>query len=478
MADDPFAGYTPPSQKQGADPFAGYSAPAPSGNAIWDLLTRPVAQSEGVGQAAKDYGRAIFDTGTFGYGNDIQAALSGNTPEQERAETAAAHQRLGGMDYAANAVGYAPTASLGIAGRLGGGVLGTAAEGALASGVGAAGHGEDVGNVAGSALAGAAGGGVLGGLSKYIINPVAGGIANKFDGGAAANPAADITSAAQDAKTAAYDKLKDTMYNPADVMSGLQNAGKELSLNDPGGDLARAAPRSMAELTKLGNQVQTSPTTTAHGILSSIQNLDGIQGPMGGGENAVAPVIQKHLQNILDNVDPVATTSTGATADLAAATAANKTYKNAQGLQQAAESLKGFGQSPASWAQNTAESFYNDPSSPEYKALSKIATAAGGAPAGQTAYSASHIAHPLVEGGLMAGLGAPAGAVLAPAVMYGAVKPSLGAALGRMQKSGTTAAINAAYPALTGQAIKPPGAPDVSQALRALLFGSAASGFQ
>jgi hypothetical protein len=481
MADDPFAGYKPPSQAQGTDPFAGYSGPAspassydptwkPTGNALWDFMSRPIAKTEDPITAARDYGNTIADAATFGGADRLQSLMTGEDVNAIRTRTAASQANLGPvMGTAAQGLGYvAGPGMLGVTGRLGGGVLGAATEGVLAGAGGAAGHDQ---NIATGALEGG-GVGLAGGVGSKILGAIAG----KLGFAGVPGNAADITKATEKAKTDAYDKLQDTMYKPADVVTGLQNAGNEIATMDPGGDLARAAPRSMSELTKLGNQVATNPTTTANGILTSIQNLDKVQGPMGGGENAVAPVIQKHLQNVLDNVTPVSTTPTGVTADLAAASAANKASKNASDLQQWSQRLKGFGTSPAGPAQDVAESFYNDPNSPQYQALSKIANTAGGVP---NTYGFVHgVVHPLIEGAAFATL--PPG--LAPGVAalgtFLGAKPALNAALGARSRAATQNAIADAYPTLTGQRLVPPTPPDAGQALRALMFGKAASNFQ
>src|SRR6516164_8940913 len=39
----------------------------PSGNAIWDLITRPVAKEEGIAAAARDYGLSTADAATMGW---------------------------------------------------------------------------------------------------------------------------------------------------------------------------------------------------------------------------------------------------------------------------------------------------------------------------------------------------------------------------------------------------------------------------
>jgi len=438
----------------------------PSGNALWDLMTRPIAKTEDPLSAARDYGLSALDAATFGYGPAKLGLES---------QTAQAHANLGLMDPLAQGVGYAvgPGKILGPVARglTGGGVLAAGAEGAGAGALGAYGHGEDptTGALMGGGL------GLAGGVGSKVLNSVAG----KLGVPGTPSNAADITQNLQDAKTAAYGQLKNTFYNPNDVTTALQNAGHEITLNDPGGGLQRNAPRSMAELTKMYNQAATSSTQTAHDIYTSIQNLDKPQGALGGAENDVAPIVQKHLQNVLDNVPPVSTTQTGPAADLAAAKLANQQWANARDLQQASQSLKGFGSSPSGWAQATAEKFYPDPNSAQYKVLSDIANAAGGANAGQSAYGIVHgVVHPLVEAAAFHTLPPGIAPLAAAGATFLGAKPAIGAALGARSKAAAQNAIGAAYPTLTGQQFTPPKPADVGQALRALLFGQAAGNFQ
>jgi len=226
MADDPWAAYrsgTPPpppapvapapapaapapaSAVPGADPWAAFrsgapaqpptppaatsppasasasSAPAssydpswkPSGNAIWDLLTRPVAKTENPLEAARDYGLSAYDAATFGYG----------VPSSMQPAVAQAHANLGAMDYAASGLGYGlgpgkilgplargavgltglgTEAGAGLAARLGGSVAAGGLEGAAAGGAGAAGHGGDATDIAQGAGVGALGGAIGG----------------------------------------------------------------------------------------------------------------------------------------------------------------------------------------------------------------------------------------------------------------------------------------------------------------------------
>jgi hypothetical protein len=223
MADDPWAAYrsgkpppapvapaaapaapAPVSAAPGADPWAAFrsgapaqpptppaaasppasasasSAPAssydpswkPSGNAIWDLLTRPVAKTENPLEAARDYGLSAYDAATFGYG----------VPNSMQPSVAQAHANLGLMDPVAESLGYAVGPGK-ILGPLARGIVGTAApavtgaskaaqfagsvgagalEGTTAGGLGAAGHGGDAGDIALGAGVGALGGAASG----------------------------------------------------------------------------------------------------------------------------------------------------------------------------------------------------------------------------------------------------------------------------------------------------------------------------
>jgi hypothetical protein len=473
---DPFG--TPGGQDLGSTAF--WNKPA---DASWSdyLLAHLAKQTQGFDQAGADYGRAIADTTTFGQSDRALAALNGTDLATERAQTQAAHQRLGAGDYIANAAGYLPLGELGIAGKLGGGLLGMTGEGAALGAAGAAGHDQ---NITQGALAGGAGGFAGGALSKAVINPIAGGIANKLGMAPDINAAAgDVTSALKDTRDAAYDKMKGVFYKPDDLLDHLDQTKADIYASDPGGDLVGAAPRSMAALNSLYTRTAdtaVNPTQTAHGILTTIDKLSDIQRSPGGPENDIAPIIKDRLNNFLQTANPVnADLGPGdASSMLATAQGAHKQYANARDLQQAAQSLRGFGQSPASWAQNTAESFHPDPNSPQYKALSNIANS-GGAPGGQSSYTMTHgIVHPIVEGLALAALPPAVAPAAAAAATFMGIKPALGKILGAGSTGSQLSSIYKAYPTLTGQQFTPPGNPDAGAALRALILGRAAAGGQ
>jgi hypothetical protein len=394
-----------------------------------------------------------------------------------RAQTNAARAALPmPVRVATEGAGYAmgPGKLLGAAAP--GGVLGAIGEGTAAGALGAAGHGENI-------VPGALTGGAFG-LGGGLLSKAAGGIASKLGMGPDVNAAAgDITSSLKDTRDAAYDKMKGVFYKPSDLLDTLDQTKADIYASDPGGDLVGAAPRSMAALNSLYTRTAdtaVNPTQTAHGILTTLDKLGDIQRSPGGPENDIAPMIKDRLNNFLQTANPVNPDLGPGDASnmLAAAKTAHQQYANARDLQQAAQSLRGFGQSPTGWAQSTAEAFHPDPNSPAYKALSNIANS-GGAPGGQSGYTVTHgVVHPLIEGLALATL--PPGIAPAAAAMatFMGAKPLLNKAMGAGSTASQLNSIYKAYPTLTGQQFKPPSGPDPGAALRALILGRAASGFQ
>jgi hypothetical protein len=234
MADDPFAQYLTP--KAGApnssdDPFAQYLKPATAAaaptdlgtTAIWNkpanvswsdyMLAHLAKPFQGANQAAQDYARTAVDAATFGLGDRLQIALTGNPLEQERTNTAAAAGRLGAMAPIVGGAMYAMgPGELGLAARgadlLGGGYLagiaGSAAEGAGAGALGAAGHDESAGQ-------GALYGGLLGSAGGAL-----GGAAGRGGTLPVARTAADLGQEAQ----AAYSPLDTNYFNTHDTALG------------------------------------------------------------------------------------------------------------------------------------------------------------------------------------------------------------------------------------------------------------------
>ena len=134
-----------------------HSAATPAGQdlgttALWNkpadtswsdyMLAHLAKPFQGADQAAQDYSRTAVDAATFGQGDRLQAYLTGNPLDKERAATAAASGRLGAMAPIVQGAMYAMgPGELGIAkglgeaaaptlGRWAGGVLGSGIEGA------------------------------------------------------------------------------------------------------------------------------------------------------------------------------------------------------------------------------------------------------------------------------------------------------------------------------------------------------------
>lgn len=358
----------------------------------------------------------------------------------------------------------------------------------------------------------------LGAAGKAVAGAVQPLISRGYKAVRALAQPADVTASLKDTRDIAYDALKN--IDVPDAQNAVTNAKAAIATADPGGALQQNAPRTMAELNRIQNRINTSGqqmtgqqamnyiqaqrpnmtnaqyaaainqlqktgslqlpgTQSAHDLITSIQNLDGYMAGAPSAENDLAPILKQHLNSALD--------SAGATPAVTAAKAAHQDYANAQFLQGAGEGLKYFGQSPAGDAAKIAQTYYsqgaadlaaNRPTqaADAYKQLSKIANAAGGANAGQSSYGLVHgIVHPAVEGAAFATLPPGVAPAAAAAATYLGIKPALGALLAGREKAATQAAITNAYPDLTGQRIA---APDWRQAIRTMLLGPATGGVQ
>jgi hypothetical protein len=467
-------------------------------NSSWsDFLLAHMAEAgkgaKQIGQSADDYVRAA--TNTFGLGDRLAAGMNtltgvgGGDLAMQRAETAAANERLGpAVSAAANMTGYGPLASLGIAGRAGAGVLGRIAgsgvETAAGGAIGGAAQSQSPtwGGVAEDAAKGAALQGAIGvgsGAAGAIVNPLARMALGRIPvSPLAANSPAAVTAALKDTRDQAYAGLKDVFYNPNDLAPHLDGAVSDIQAADPAGELTAGAPRSMAALNGLMDRVTdpSNPTQTAHSVLSTIDKLSDIQrGPNSGAENDIAPLIKDRLNDFLQTANPVnPDLGPGAAAKMISnAQGAHQLYANARDLQGMSQNLSGFGTSPAGQARKISDSFYTNPNTPQYQALSNIALAGGG---GQTAYNVMHMVDPLL-GYAGASVGGGPGA-LAGEIVGHAMKPTIGSMLAAGQQAKVQAAIANAYPTLTGgRTVGAPQAPNPAAALRALLFGQAAGVF-
>ena len=447
-------------------------------------LAKPAQQADDLVRGA---------TNTFGLGDRFAAMMSnltgiGGGDLAAQRQTSAARAQADPLYGVGQAAGYIPLGAEGLTARMGGGVLGTMGEGAIAGAGGAVGN-QDPNSTWGQTGTNALTGGVIG---AAVGAPL--GVLSKFGGGPATGAVmqqrAGITDAAEKAKDDAFAALQAPKYEKNELLDRLDAVKDQLYANDPDGTLPKAAPQSMKIFNDLYNQAAKVPTQSASALNDTIRDLDGPQGYGAGAENPVAKHFQNGLTNILQTLDPVTNHSPADVQGmLTNADDAYKTFKNAEGLQQSGQNLKAFGTSPGSWAQNVAQKYYpkqatpfainpNDPAASQYAALAGIANKAGGG--GMTPYGVQHALHEPIEmasEGLGSALAGPAGAITGGiagnALAYG-LKPVIGAGLGRMARRGVQTQLNQAYPALTGQSITPdPGS--ASAALRTLLFGTMAS---
>ena len=385
---------------------------------------------------------------------DYDAAL-----KSARADTDAASQRIGPVASAvANTAGYAPMGAFGIAGKLGGKIIGSAAEGAVAGGAAAAGHDDSV--AGGMVTGGGTGAGI--GLAGRIINPIARAGANAYGRitGALSSPE-DITAATKAASTQAYNDAKKITFNPNDVNPAYTTAASSLDA-----DQARALSPGFAK--KVADHIDENNKMTS----INASNIDGFARDLQNSATTPADgVLANRIASNLDNVMELARPTSGHKIGdgLAAITAA----RQAHGQSANAEMLQGITQpdfqtNPSSQVARTAKQFYQ-PGSPQWEALSKIYNAAGGG--GQTSYKEMNLKYPDL-GYMGASVGGGPGA-MAGEIAGHALKPTVGNALGYLQRQRVQEQVNKAYPVLTGG--KTSYSPDVGGALRALMLGNQAA---
>lgn len=524
MADDPFAGYSPPSSSS-ADPFAGYAPPKPTDPE--DIMLQHMASWLPGAAYLHNLTRVGETAATSGLSNRLDQLFSGNTIQQEAARTEQAKQAIGPYATmaaeAAGSLGGLGGATAGVpvrafaeaaplaAGATGGGLGPALAQGAALGAMQGVGSSDDPTQWAVGAGEGALAGGVAQGVASganALIRGVRGPLAQP----------ADVTASLKATRDAAYDALK-TVDVP-DASQAVADARSAVDAADPGGALQQNAPRTMTELNRIEKRINASGQTltgqqainwlqnqrpnmsnaqyaaafnqiqktggvsfpgtqSAHDILTSLDNLRDYQGPNAGAENDLAPIVEQHLNDALNNA--------GAGPPLAAAKAAHQDYANAKFLQQAGEGLKYFGQSPVGEAARIAQTYYpsgaadiaagaQTSAAAAFKSLSDIAKAGGGMP---SSWSLAHAAYPLTEGAgaaLGSAVGGPAGAMIgemAGGAAGSAAKTAIGNALSKVQQAATQKAILSGYPALAGQSLT---APNYRQALRTLLLGPATGG--
>lgn len=443
----------------------------PTGHALWDLMTRPIAKTEGPVEAARDYGSSALDAATLGWGQRMGL--------QDPNTVAQANANLGPiMGPIAQASGYAvgPGKILGpIAGGIAGtGVKGLALEGAAAGSI--AGAAKEKNNPLAGAGVGAVGGGALGtagGLLGQLASAAVRGPANAVSKslGLLSDPA-EVTASTKAASDAAFQPMKQVQFDPTHVRQAYTDGYQGLAPDQ----LADLSPGFNAKVKRHFDQIQSGRSVSADSINGYVRSLD--DAARSNGDRVLAGKITDNLegpQGVLATSPTLSGHAPGEAAAMdATAKSAFQRYANAKSLQEMSQNLKDFGTNPVGQARDIAQKFYSDPANSAYakqrQALIDIAQSGGSG--GQTAYNMLHIIDPALDffgGAVAGGPGAVAGGVAGHMM-----KPSIGQALSASQRAAQQRAIGGAYPALTG-APKTVINPNVGQMLKSLMLGPAGS---
>jgi hypothetical protein len=510
--------------------FDNFTPPAASSGGAFDNFIPPATAHE---PGAPDWlpgavwlnhmTRVLDDSLTFGQADRLgDLPGTGTNLAAERAKTAAASQAVGPVaSAAANIAGYtAGAGELGGAAKIGeaaapylaklpltgsgkwlGGVLGSGAEGAIAGGAGALGHGDSASDAENAALwSGAlgAGGGSLGGVvGRGNAPPPGRSVGNVLP----TAPTADALSAA--AKQA-YAPLSNVLYDATkEVHPSIDPIDAQNALRDWSGYKWNDAAKTKGEINTLLNKPQLS----ANDLQQSQSYLKGVAGDGRSDPNDAmyAAHYAGKLQDVLDNATPFTgvpqnwANPTNAPSFASARKAAGDAlYGKAQDVgrlddwiaKSAVPQGPDVGSQASQYLRTGAGQTFAAPGSPGYDALSTLAktSAAPDIAAAPSAWDLRHMAHPLVGAGLGAALGVGSEHELDPAHIAEAALG--GAALGYGFHKGVPAvqgafnaarqqrAIDAARVALgTGMQQSPLGmAAPFRDAVRKLIFGQAAAG--
>jgi hypothetical protein len=334
--------------QQWLDPSGTGQVWKPSGNALWDLLSRPVAKTEDMLPAARDYGSAILDAATMGTADKLQSLATGEDVNAIRARTAAAHADLGAMDYAATTLGYAagPGQILGplargavgavapsvaavgapALARIAGGVGAGALESGAASGLGTAGHGGSASDIAKNTALGTVLGAGTGGLSAGL------GALTGGEAGAAAAAGGPTPKGPSDAdlfKTAkqGFDDAGLHLFDNADIRQGMMNARNEIAQQP--NRVTRLGGGAFKQVEDLENQATGRGAMSGEDLNDYIKALHNNQ--TGDAVPVAGQIAQKHLNLILDQAQPISKQPIGSAG--AAIDAANSAFGRASDLE-------------------------------------------------------------------------------------------------------------------------------------------------
>lgn len=428
----------------------------------------------------------VFDnaltSGTADYLGNLPG--TGTNVAAERAKTQAAGQAVGPIaSGAADLAGYAMGPGK-ILGPLSGGSA--VAEGLMAGTAQTLGQGDtNPLDIAKSAGEGALGGKIGQTVGKYGGALIRGAASKLGFGG---DPAA-VTSAAEQAKTDAYDVFNDVLYHPADIGVGVDNVKAGIYANDLDGSLRANSPQTSNALDKFYNRMNdaaTAQTATTGGSLNdTIKQLHGIsQKNPTNFEGVAAAQARDGLTDLFHNASPVsAPAGYDPVTALANAKAANAQFKDASALEGWQKEINKYGGNVGNDVKAYNEEWYGDPrasQTPAQQATTQAGNDAlmriyntqqqsGAVPRWATSVLHEGIGAALGEGaGHLAGLPVGVGAGLGMAATYGVGKPLMKAGKALSQGIDTQQAFDQAYPAMTGRSLTPVDTAGIGELLRQL----------
>jgi hypothetical protein len=463
-----FDDFTPPQPaQQGGGAFSGFAPPSDQPEGWSDYLLRHLANAGSAADAGvRSFDRAI----TLGMFDPLLSQATGQNETAITKQAAAAHPYA---STAGEVGGYlAGPGKIGITGKLGGGLLGMGAEGALTSGATAVGDqasGDQSADPLTSTLTGGATG-VAGAVAGKMLNPIVRSVMNSGPGQAVAQRLGygalktpqQVTDALGSQEKQDWQATRGFTVDNADVrqaaVQGQQDIDNQATQNPRVKILGQNAYKKLGQLGEeaLGNQPVTAERLNDYVNDLHVTNT-GDQSPQAGllAQNRVNQLLSGPAQDAIDT-----------------AKRTSQQFRDAQALQTMGEKLDNFGTSPSNAAKGIAQRWY-DPGDPQFEALKDISGSGEGY---QSAYGLAHAAHyPIMVGLGALGLGGHLGAAIAGGLTYTAAKPAIGKALQAATAASQRAAIARNYPALTGYQTSHQPDLTANAALRALLFGPTAA---
>ena len=455
--EDPYAKYlTPPSgaapatavPADGADPYAKYLTP-PGGTP-----GAAASQPPSSGGPLTDTALSFLDHLGMGLGtkNPFMAM-----PDQLKQDVAQAHSNLGAWDYPVGMAAYmlGPGKIFGPAGAaIGGtGVLGTAAESALAGGA----HNAIQSNLDPEQTAwGAAGGLVLGGAAGALTKGANAGLQAAFGKTASVDPAAAIAST-KGIEGDAYTALRQAQINPSHVDSAISNVMSNL---DPSVETGMS-PGLKSQINDISSSLQNQKQVNGNQVNSWQRQInEAAQRNRYPTDSIVAGKISDGLDGVLQ--------ANGAGDLNAAAKQASQQRIMAENLaewQRKAAAGAPLGQAPLSEAENWYQG------QPQYDDLVNLYKQS--ASQQDPSWALGHMAAGAVGdiGGAMFGF---PGHFAGEALGYLGIKPAIKGAFKGMKQNAVGKSIQQLYPGTTG--VQPTGgvqAPQVGDMIKNLMLGSA-----